>query len=67
MNPKKILGLILPLAVLVLTLEILWRRLIVGQVPTQFSAFFVYALILANLYYVASECMRWFNQQKRSF
>ena len=64
MSLKKILSFILPLAVLALSVEIVWRRLIVGQIPTQFSALLVYALIAVNVVYVIYECSLLFKRQK---
>ena len=64
MSLKKILSFILPLAVLALSVEIVWRRLIVGQIPTQFSALLVYALIAVNVVYVSYECSLLFKRQK---
>lgn len=51
MNFKKWFGLILPLMVLGMSAEIVWRRTMVGQIPTQFSAVFVYALLALNVVY----------------
>ncbi len=55
MRLNKISAVLLPIGVLVLTGEILWRRLIVGQIPTQFSAFLVYGLIIVNVIYLGYE------------
>jgi len=62
MNLRRIFALILPLAILALTVEILWRRQIVGQIATQFSAFFVYALFVINFTYVGLEFKRFFRR-----
>ena len=64
MSLKKILAVLLPLGVLALTIEILWRRMVVGQIPTQFSTFLVYSLIGVNLFYLGFEVTKFFKQQK---
>lgn len=53
MNLKKWFGLILPLMILVLSAEIVLRRTFGGQVPTQYSAVFVYVLLVLNAVYIA--------------
>ncbi len=64
MSLRKILAVLLPLAVLALTVEILWRRHVVGQIPTQFPAFFVYALIGVNVVYLCAESSKLFKKNR---
>lgn len=66
MSLKKILAVLLPLGVLALTVEILWRRLIVGQIPTQFSAYLVYALISVNIFYLGYEGSKLIKRRKEA-
>lgn len=54
-RPRSLATLILPSLVLLFSGEILWRRLIVGQIPTQFSALFVYGLLILNVFYFGRE------------
>ena len=64
MSLRRILAVILPIAVLALTVEILWRRLVIGQIPTQFSAFLVYTLIGVNVTYLVFEAEKFCRHQK---
>jgi hypothetical protein len=65
MSLKKILSFILPLMVLALSIEIVWRRFIVGQIPTQFSALPVYALIAVNALYFSYEYSQLLKKRQR--
>jgi hypothetical protein len=64
MSLKRILSSILPLAVLALSIEIVWRRLVVGQIPTQFSSLLVYVLLAVNVLYLGFEFSMVFRRDK---
>ena len=64
MNLKRILSFILPIAVLALTIEIVWRRLVVGQIPTQFSGILVYLLAAVNVVYFGFEFSMLFKRER---
>lgn len=54
-NHRSLASLFLPVLVLLFSIEIIWRRLIAGQVPTQFPAFVVYGLLVLNVVYLVRE------------
>lgn len=66
MNLRKWFALILPLMILVLSAEIVWRRTAGGQVPTQFSAVFVYSLLALNVVYIV-QSIRIFKGSARHY